>query len=229
MAKTKNSVELAPDETNVINTTETVSETPQTEPEAKAEPVPVPDKMAELKNQLSTKWNEMIGLEAGSKEALTANLEVYKIQKQIEAEEANIRKAENDAKMVEQRNARVNLFKDAIEADRAAQKSAFDDNMSLEEKQKLSDEAKRTAEIVKTELLARYATSTPSKTASTNGTSAPKSGGTISSQIRELFIANRANNMTDTENVKAIIGQGYSRGTTGAVVLAYQKEIGEKE
>lgn len=53
------------------------------------------------------------------------------------------------------------------------------------------------------------------------------SKGQKGSEIVELFKANRLAGMNDTENVKAIIEAGHSRGTTGAVVLAYRREIGE--
>lgn len=145
-----------------------------------------------------------------SKEWHDANMAIGKKYVEIEAEKANIRKAEAAAKLAEARNAKLALigaFKDAIGTD--GEQAAYD--------------------ALANELLSKSATPAK-KAADTDGTAKPAGErGATSKRIRERFIANRAAGMSDTDNVKEIIASGESRGTTGAVVLAYQREIGEKE
>jgi hypothetical protein len=83
-------------------------------------------------------------------------------------------------------------------------------------------------ESIKNDLIAKLPAP---RTVVANGDKPAATGtkGQKTAEIRAMFDANRAAGMNDTDNVKAIIASGQSRGTTGAVVLAYQRELGEKE
>lgn len=159
---------------------------------------------------------------------VAANVELFKLGNDEKAEIANIKKAENDAKIAEARNARVKMLDDLLAAYSANQAGIGNTKLKLEDKNALNDTYHKLRENVVNELLAKYAKSTPATATATGDKHATGTKGSTSATIREAFIANRAAGMTDTDNVKAIIASGQSRGTTGAVVLAYQREIGEK-
>lgn len=162
------------------------------------------------------------------KDKLDANLELFKLTNDEKAEQANIKKAEADAKIAEARNARVKMLDDLLSAYTASQ-AAIGSGMPIEESNVLNDTYHKLREEVVNQLLAKFAGSAPAKTAK-DGTVTVSTGtkGATGQRIRAAFIANRTTGMTDTDNVKAIIASGESRGTTGAEVLKYQREIGEK-
>jgi hypothetical protein len=182
------------------------------------------DKKAAQTNLRTLAANPEVDME--SKEYLDAQLEVFRINKLIDAEKARIAKEQKDAELAEKRNARVGMADGLITAVLAA--VGFD-AATLTDDQRAAFAGQR--EVVVNELLAKYATSAPAKAAATgdNKSGGGAGRGAIAAEIREMFIKNRAAGMSDTDNVKAIIATGKSRGTTGAVVLAYQREIGEKQ
>jgi hypothetical protein len=159
-------------------------------------------KLTELRATYATLWATMIKQVAGSKEAMTASLDVFKTQKLVDAEIANIGKAAADAKLAEQRNARAKMADDLI----AAVKAGNADNIAA------------ARELVVNELLAKYSHSSPAKTGTGTGTKGATSGA-----IREILLAEIASGHTVTDAKKAAEAQGYSRGTTGAVATAMIK------
>lgn len=200
--------------------TETTKKTDATPAKVVAIVEPQSELLTKLKSDKKAAWAEMRKFEdPDAPEAVEAKLAVYKIDQDIKAEIASLRKIEADAKIAEQRNARVALVDNYDAAVLALTNAKKDDKPAAQ------DEVNTAREVIVNELLARYATSKPATggTATTSGTK-----GATSKAIVELYIANKAGGMNDTENKKAIEAAGYSRGTTGAAVLAYQKEIGEK-
>ncbi len=159
------------------------------------------------------------------KAALALNTELFKLQQDEKSEIAAIAKAEKDAELEVKRNERAKLVTD-FEAAAIADATLQASKASKEDKEKSKDALTAQRDALTNELLGRLAASSPSKTATGNTATGTK--GAIAADIRSAFVANRAAGMTDTANIKAIIESGFSRGTTGAVVLAYQREIGEK-
>lgn len=170
-------------------------------------------KLATLKTDYKSAWSKMAAAEPGTPEGETAAAEVWKIKGLIKAAEQAIENEANAAKLAEARNQRVAMFDNAV----AAALSAGTD----------SEAFKGLREAVVNELLAKFGTATKATTTASTSASTGERGAT-GKRIREAFIANRAAGMNDTDNAKAIIASGESRGTTGAVILAYQREIGEK-
>ncbi len=169
------------------------------------------DKLTALQAELQTlsiTFDNLNQTDKFSKAWHDANSALYKKSVEIEAEKNNIRKQVKLAHDEEVRNAKKALITD------------YKDSIGTEGEQAAYD---KLAEAI------LGAAKMPVKVAA-DGTAKPAGErGRIGNVIRELFIANRAAGMNDTENKKAIQAAGYSRGTTGAVVLAYQQEIGEKD
>lgn len=189
---------------------------------------PKSENLTKLQAELAAKWSHMVAQTPGSKEALDANLDVYKQQKLIDGEIATIRKGWADEELAVKRNERVKLLDNYIElviTDRAIQ---ADKKADIATKDAATKEANDAREVLVNQLLSKFAAAAPAKTAANGTTTTAGPKGAKTAEIRAAFDANRAAGMGDTDNVKAIIASGHSRGTTGAVVLAYQRELGEK-
>jgi hypothetical protein len=225
--------------TPVNNATDTKTENNGTDAKQEVKtdtPAPEPESetLVKLRADKKVAYDAMIAAEFDTKPWLDAQMEMYKIGKLIEAEIANIAKQKQQAELVEKRNARIQLLtnlEDLLKEQFTFESTQHDstDQAYIAQSNEINDRVKAAREIVQNELLARFATSTPSKSVATGETKPTGQKGATGERIRAAFIANRAAGMTDTDNVKAIIASGESRGTTGAVVLAYQREIGEKE
>lgn len=175
-----------------------------------AAPVLTPqEKIDQFNQEYQTKWADMIKLSPMSKEAHVANAELWKLQKSIEAQQALIDKAANEAKIAEEKNARVKMLVDLVDTAIAEGKE--------------TDNYKAQYEKVANELLAKYPASSPAKSAG----AATGTKGATGQAIVEAYKAERAKPLDHTQALKNVIAQGFSRGTSGAVVLAYRKEIGE--
>lgn len=188
------------------------------------QPEPTSEKLDDLKKQRTEVFGKIKQAE-NEEEMVKLTGELQRVDREISAEKLAIKKAENDAKIAEERAKRVKLVDDLLDLNVKNNTIQADKKASAEDKEtaKLAFEAAR--EVVVNELLARYGTAKPavSATKSEGG-----SKGKIGHEIVELFKGHRAAGLTDAAAIKAIIEAGYSRGTTGAVVLAYQRQIGEK-
>lgn len=194
------------------------------------------DKLTELQAEEARLWDVVKGLlnegKMGSKEFNDANLAIYKVQADVKAEIANLKNIEQQQILAEKRQARLQLIANRDAARDANMAAQADANMSQEDKNAAYDEFKKHNEILENELLAKFGTSKPS-TPAKDGVASPSTPagggkGSTGDQIRSRYIALTGGGMTATDAVKTIIGEGFSRGTTGAVVLAYQRSIGEK-
>jgi hypothetical protein len=121
-----------------------------TKPADKAtEPVPTPEptsaKLTEIRAKQAEVFATLQGLKFGTPEQKDASLQLFKLENEEKAEIANIKKAENDAKLQAARNERLKLIDDYDSATGDAKVAA---------REKLANE-----------LLARYATSSPAKRA----------------------------------------------------------------
>lgn len=167
--------------------------------------VPTPltsELLVKLRAEKKALWQEMLKHEdPDTDEAKNAALAVHKKAGEINAEEANLRKIENDAKITAARNERLKLAQnliDAVTAKFTAPKNTPADKMAE------FDGAIATArEIVENELLAKFASSKPAKVAATDGTPAKTSDN--KDGILELARAGKTQ--------KEIIEAGYKRST----------------
>jgi len=60
------------------------------------------------------------------------------------------------------------------------------------------------------------------------GAAGVKKAGT-GAEIVDLYKQMKARGVSTTQATKDIIAKGYSRGTTGAVILAYRRSIGDAD
>lgn len=188
-------------------------------------------KLETLKGDYSAKWAELGKItEPFSTEAVSLKLEIFRIDKEISGEIANLTKQANEAAAAEKRNERLKLMDnyDAAviaknHADAEIAKIAVGKRTpeQLAVANEANDAMQAARDIVTNELLARYATSSPAKTAVVGG----EKTGTKSAEIKALYIQYTGEGKTSTEAEKLIVAAGYSRGTTGAVCLEYRKSL----
>lgn len=216
MAKQTRTVEQAPVNETVVNNDATT-----TREENVSVPPDVLDdlngKLAEQKNVI--KQHILSGGELDDEPVLKANLEIVRLNNLIKAETTKRERDAKEREIAEKRNERVKLADDLI----AAAQSGDADALAA------------AREIVVTELLAKFASSTPAKK-TTDGEKASSERGATSREIIENYKTLTGEGMSATDAIKTIINgdeargiKPHSRGTTGAVVLQYQRSIGEKE
>ena len=181
------------------------------------------ENLTKLKADKKTAFDVLRKIEdTDSQEWLDAQMEVYKIGKQIEAEIANLKKAEADAILAEKRNERVKLLDNYDSAVLAL--SNLPKNATAEAKNAAGDAVKNSREIIVNELLAKFAGAKPATTATGTATTATGAGrGATGELIKASLLGHIAAGKSNTEAVKATIAEGYTRGTTGAVMTAMKK------
>lgn len=172
----------------------------------------------DLEKQIEIVAEGMATHKIGTKEWLDGNLEVYKLQQAIKVQIANEAKEAKEKEVAEKRNARVALVDVLIESHLATLKAEKDKALSIEEKNVIYDNFKKVRENVVNELLAKYATSTPS--ARVDG-GAPK--GEKSEAIRKILNDETAAGKTMAEAKKTAEAAGYTRGTVGTIATEMQK------
>lgn len=187
------------------------------------------DKIVELQAAKKAKFAEMVKIDPDNVDALTnANLEIFKLQKDIEAEIANMKGEERKQEIAMKMQERIKIREDfeaallaSIDANSALAKIAVGKRTpeQIEENNAVNDALKAAREKLDNELLARYATSTPAKSVATGE---PKES-SDKSKILELHLANVANNMTDAQSRKALEDAGYKRSTVWHAVNNYNK------
>lgn len=196
-----------------------------TEPKAPEVPKTPEQLIEDFKAERATKWAALKEIEdSSSKEFVDGQLEIFKIGSKIKEQEAKIEQAKKEAELQVKRNGRVQLQKDleaAIRAEVEHRINVFDKSektqSDIDAMNALTDVTKAAREIVVNELLAKYATSTPSKPATEGSSTTPSTGGKIQAEIKEKLLALIGGGKTPTEAVKSLIDEGYSRGTAGAV------------
>lgn len=177
-------------------------------------------KLLELQAQYATAWAAMIGItDPMSKEAKDAKLALWKIDGEIKGEEAAILKAQNEAKIAEARNQRLQLNQTQLDSYAAL----------LAERAKKSPDAAKVTELetafntakeaVDNELLAKYAANKPAKVAK-DGDSTDSTTDANKDAILELFLAGKSH--------KDIEAAGYARSTVWHVIDKYKKANGIK-
>lgn len=178
------------------------------------------DKLTDLQNQYKTAWAAMLQMtDPFSKETKDAKLAVWKIEGEIKAEEAHLQKLVNDAKIAEQRNARLALNTTMLDAFRTLiglQNDKKSDPAKVAEAETAFNTAK---DAVDNELLAKYAASKSAKVtaAATDGESKEASNANTAA-IVELFVAGKTH--------KEIEEIGYKRSTVWHAIDKYKKANG---
>jgi len=173
------------------------------------------EKLTELQNAYKAAWDSMLKMtDPFAKETKDAKLAVWKIEGEIKAEEAAILKAENEARIAEQRNQRLLLNANQLAAHVALLTIKADKKATAEavaEAQTAFDNAK---ELVDNELLAKYAKSAPAKKAVDGD--APKADKTAqTAEIVEHYLAGKTN--------KEIEDLGFARSTVWHSINNYKK------
>lgn len=192
------------------------NETKVTEPIAPSAPVIMSETLTKLQAEYESAGIAMQSEKFNSPAWIDAKTKLFTLESQIKTEEAKIKSDLALAAIQEARNARVKMADDLV----AAVLSGNDYSAELE--------------LVKNELLAKYAHSTPAKKATKTGESAGTKGATTAA-IRELIVPMYAGVTADTvsevgKNVRKEIihTHGFNDGTANAVILAYEKELGLK-
>lgn len=183
-------------------------------------PAPTSEKLEQLRAELKTLKLAAKSAASDSPEEEDAMLAVWKQNQLIKAEVANIEKAAKEAEVEAKRQKQIELrinYKAAVLANDGKKATA-----ETAEAEKLAQDA------LDNQLLARFSSAAPAKKAADGTQKEVGERGATAKRITEMFLANRAAGMNDTDNKKAIVAAGESRGTTGAVVLAWQQANGEK-
>lgn len=219
MTTTKAGAKVAPKvETAVVN----AEATAQKAAEAKVVPIePQSEKLSELRAKRLEFKKLARTFEPDSAEEEAALLEAYKIDQLIKVEINAINAEAAKQKLEIARNERIALFTNVLVALFAGNSAALEAQIAT-----LSEEDKTAfdtaSEVVKNELLTKYATSKPAA-AKTAGTDAKPSQGVTKSEIVDLHIANVAAGMTDSESRKALEAAGHKRSTVWFAVDGYNK------
>jgi len=179
------------------------------------------EKLVQLKAQFAEAWAKMAGIsDPFSKEAKDAKLETWKIEGEMKAELANLQKAENEARIAEQRNERLKLNQNQLDAHAALLALKGDKKATAEqiaEAQTAFDTAK---EAVDNELLAKYAGSKSAAKVADGTAKEAGEKGKDRAAIIELYLAGKEQ--------KEIIEAGYARSTVWHAINDYKKANGLK-
>lgn len=198
----------------------------QQKPETKAEPAITSENLTKLQDEYQKAGESMQKEKFNSPAWIDAKTKLFTLESQIKTEEAKIKFDIAQAKIAEERNARVAMATNLIDA----VLSAYGITSRVPEK---DAQFAQQEEIVKTELLAKYAKSTPSKKATGNATG---SRGAITAAIRELIAPMYAGATRETvaeigkqARHEAIAVNGFNDGTANATIVAYERELGLKD
>ena len=159
-----------------------------------------------------------IRTEEDDDKAFELNQELFGIGQQMKAEVARLKaeeaKAENEAK----RTAKIAELTKLVELGILKDKVAVDKKASEEDKAAVKLAYDTHFDIIANQILG----SVPKLPSAPKAEGGPAKSGT-SAEIVEKHQANLAAGMNATESKKALVEQGFSRGTVGAAVLAWEK------
>jgi hypothetical protein len=182
---------------------------------------PTSEKLVSIKQQISDTLAKIKTAET-TEEQMELISNVSKLNAEKTAEINAIKNEARAAELREKQNKKIALIDNVLSAHKNVIDLSNDKKATEEQKLAASDNLAAAVETLKNELIG---TVKPTATATASG-----SKGATGNEIREKFIAARSNGgKTDTEIKKDLVAEGYAVGTVGAVVLAYQREIGEKE
>lgn len=165
----------------------------------------VPANLADLQLKAAEQFKSLSGCQYGSKEYNDAKLALYQTEQLIKGALAAQAKEEAEKKIAMEREKQITLrvnYRAAVLANTG--KNANDATAKAEQE---------AADAIDNQLLAKYAKPAAVKS---DGQTAGTRGAT-SAEIHSKLLAYINGGMTSTEAVKAVIAEGFSRGTTGAV------------
>lgn len=188
---------------------------------------PIPEKIytSEKLTEIENRLNALLDTDQSKMDRaakLKINLDLFALQNDEKAEIASLKKAESEAKVQEARNAKTKLVDDFGAAAIENYIASNDKKLSIDDKNAKNDTFHKLRENVVNAVLGSKPVTASTGTATATGTK-----GETGTKIRDRYIALKAEGKTNTEAEKAIVAEGFSRGTTGAVCLAYRREIGE--
>lgn len=220
MAKEKN---VAPATTPTTTVATPAPETPIVETPKPAPEIaePTSEALTALNVKLSAAKKAAISAPEDTKEQDEAFMEVYKVKEEIKVEIANIRKTEAEAAQKERNAGIVKLYDDSEAAAIEVFKSIGNDALTLDEKNAISDNAKKLREIVVNKLLGQAPKGATAGTANSGGGS-----GETTKKILALITENRAKGMNDADNKKAVADAGFAVGTIWGILDKFKKENG---
>ena len=173
------------------------------------------EKLQQLQQEASAQWEAIKGLEFGSKEFNDGQLAMFKLQNAIKAEQAAIAAAEVNRKAEEARNEKIAIVDNYAAAVLAAAAKGA------------TDEMKATAAALREQLVNLVVgAKAPAPKVKGEGEGEGSSRGATAAAIIAEYLGHLNAGMSDTDARKATIAAGYSRGTTGAVVLEYRRQNG---
>lgn len=229
MKSVKNTTEVA---NNDLNLNVDASEITQTV--APIAPVLISDKLTQLENELLEKQTKLAGgsIAPGTGEFTDVMLDLFKLGNEIKTERTTIEKAMREADVAKKRNERIGMV-DAMIA--AAIENYLVHNDGSPKSENLDAKNAAYAKLVElrapidNEMLVRIPHTTASKKAVDGLTVKPTTeGGEKGKAIIAYLLAQRENGATDTNIKKQLVQDGYAVGTVGSVILAWQRENGEK-
>lgn len=199
-------------------------------PEADAQTLPAvkvytSDKLVALKAAYSAKFEEG-KLLTDYKQQQASMMETFKISKDIDAELSALKTAD-----LAEQNQLLRSKKLAIVTVLLASQAALltlPKNATEEARNNATDAFTAAKEAAEDAILAKGGGVPRAAKVAHEGDKPAGSKGSTGAAIVELHIANLAAGMTAAESKAAIVAGGHSRGTTGAVVLAWEKEQGLK-
>lgn len=174
------------------------------------------EKLDQLNVAYATAWEKMITFkDPRAVETKNAKLEVFRIEGEIKAEELALQKAVNDAKIAEQRNLRLKLNSNQLDAYAALIAIKADKKATAEAVQAAQTAFDTAKELVDNELLAKYAASKSAKPKADGETAETDKSSETKAAILEMFNAGK----THAE----IEAAGYARSTVWHVIDKFKK------
>lgn len=205
---------LSPDATDASGTTAILA----AEPTAILAAEPNSENLTKLRAEMVTLWASMVACQPGTKEAMEANLTVFKHQKLIDAEIASIAQHERELVQIEKRNKKIRMVDELLAAHDANKAAQADKKLPEADKNAANDSFRKLYDGVTTELLVSVSPAKQAGATST-GTNAGTRGNT-SNEILVILKEEMAAGKSLTDAKKVAMYKGYSRGTTGSVATA---------
>lgn len=220
-------------EKNAATTAATTNEPAFGTPEAdsqKTQVLPIPekvytnDKIEALRKSYAEKFASMATL-TDHKQQQAAMLETFKINSEIESEIKTLKTTEIAAATEAAKQARLTLLTDVLAAQLVL--AQLPKNANEADKNSATDKFNSAKTAIEDVLLSKFAHVKKAANV-TEGDKPAGNKGATGAEIVSLHVANLAGGMTPAESKAAIVTGGHSRGTTGAVVLAWEREQGLK-
>lgn len=186
-------------------------------------PAPAPEPTSEKLTEIRAKIDAALNTDQSKftrDEKLKLNMQIFELGQDEKTEIANIKKLANEAKAQEARNAKIAMIDNLIAAHDANMAAVKNNKLSLDEKNAFNDTFHKLREDVVNAVLG-------SKPASAAATGTTGTRGETGKKIVARYLELKAEGVNITEAKKRIEGEGFARGTVGAEILKYQREIGE--